>query len=334
MSTRPRSRLHEEEEEHVNHERWLVTYADMVTLLMVLFIVMFSISQVDQRKFQELRDGLAAGFGAQDSILEGANSLQPEMGARPVSPDLQPISADPAARARVQRAVEESRRLERDRRAADARRELARLEALRERLMTALEEAGLRGDVRASYDERGLVLSLVSRHVVFENDLAVLTARGISVVDQLGAVLAAVPDPVQVDGHTNQVPVKPRYYDTDWDLSAARALTVLGRLQGVAGLPPRRLSLAAYGHTRPMVDPSLPRSQRVNKRVDVVVLASTDHETSALIPGLARERRSGTSEAPGPSGPGAAATGDGATAAGAPQLSLPPSPLLPPGPDS
>ncbi len=333
MSTRPRSRLHEEEEEHVNHERWLVTYADMVTLLMVLFIVMFSISQVDQRKFMELRDGLAVGFGGQGSILDGARSLHPEMGDQAVSPDLQPVLADPATRARVERAVEETRRLERDRRAADARRELARLEALRERLMKALGDAGLRGDVRASYDERGLVLSLVSRHVVFENDLAVLTARGVSVVDQLGAVLTAVPDPVQVDGHTNQVPVKPRYYATDWDLSAARALTVLGRLQQVAGLPPRRLSLAAYGHTRPMVDPSLPRSQRVNKRVDVVVLASTDRETSALIPGLARQRRSGSPDAPGPSGPGAATTGDGTTAAGAPQLTLPPT-LLPPGPDS
>ena len=79
-----RRKKHEDHEEHENHERWLVTYADMVTLLMVLFIVMFAMSQVDERKYAQLKEGLAAGFGESDAILTGSESIQTQPGAAPV----------------------------------------------------------------------------------------------------------------------------------------------------------------------------------------------------------------------------------------------------------
>ncbi|WP_370250549.1 flagellar motor protein MotB [Nocardioides sp.] len=282
-----RRHRHEEHEEHENHERWLVTYADMVTLLMVLFIVMFAISQVDQKKFAELRDGLAAGFGSQDSLLNGSKSLAPEPGANQAAPVLGGMSGE--EQALVQAALEKTKALEAGRREGDAKAELNRLETVRKKLEAALKSAGLESDLRTSYDGRGLVLSLVSKHVVFENDLATLTPRGLAIVDRIGAVLATIPDPVEVDGHTNQVPVKPKYYPTDWDLSAARALTVLRRLEAVAGIPARRLSLAAFGHTRPLIDPAKPGSQELNKRVDLVVMAATEQQTTALLPGLAAD---------------------------------------------
>src|SRR5881628_2186089 len=72
---RGRRRQADHEEEHENHERWLLTYADMITLLMVLFIVLFAISQVDQKKFNQLKDGLAAGFGVQTSVLDGSEGV-------------------------------------------------------------------------------------------------------------------------------------------------------------------------------------------------------------------------------------------------------------------
>jgi chemotaxis protein MotB len=95
----------------------------------------------------------------------------------------------------------------------------------------------------------------------------------------MATVLATVPDPLEVDGHTNQMGVKPKYFATDWDLSAARAVTVLRRLNEVAGLPSDRLSLAAFGHERPLVDPSRPGSQRINKRVDIVVLSGLSSQS-------------------------------------------------------
>src|ERR1041385_6306245 len=81
-----RSKLHEEHEEHVNHERWLITYADMITLLMVLFIVMFAISQVDQRRFNQLKDGMAAGFGQSSSPFQGSEGQMDAEGVSALTP--------------------------------------------------------------------------------------------------------------------------------------------------------------------------------------------------------------------------------------------------------
>ena len=269
----------EEHEEHENHERWLVTYADMVTLLMVLFIVMFSMSVVDEKKFNALKAGLAAGFGQSESVLTGSESILEQPGVS----SIQPVRADvfPGATPRDQHAedlAEEERQ-----RYSDAEHEVRRLRDLMARLESALREAGLRHDVRADIDERGLVLSLTSRHVVFEADRADLSARGERVLDTVAPVLRAVPDALRIDGHTNQVPVKPKYFDTDWDLSAARALTVLRHLTESGDIADHRMSAAAFGHEKPLVDPSEPGSQRVNKRVDIVVLSGLPPATRDLL---------------------------------------------------
>lgn len=290
MSTR--RRRHEDEEEHDNHERWLVTYADMVTLLMVLFIVLFAMSQVDQKKFNALKDGLAAGFGQSTSVLDGSSSILEQPGTAamaPVAPALSFQELSEVELASTSNGVAEAMQ-DAVRRRQDAEAEVTRFETLRDELLKALREKGLADDVRISYDERGLVLSLVSRHVVFRADLATLSPRGRSVVDTMAGVLDGVDEPLQVDGHTNQVPVKPKYFATDWDLSAARALTVLRRLDELGGLPSSRLMLAAYGHEKPLVDPALPGSQGVNKRVDVVVLSSLPPETRAMLDDVAAAR--------------------------------------------
>lgn len=292
---------HEEPEEHENHERWLVTYADMVTLLMVLFIVMFAMSQVDERKFYELRSGLAAGFGSGDSILNGRPALEEGPGTTAtgtIAPQLDLAEAPTEVREAVEQAVDKSEQLRKERAAAEIAAEADRLGEVRERLMKALKDQGLEDDVRAGLSDRGLVVSLVSKHVVFEANLASLSARGQEVVDTLAPVLASLPDNLEIDGHTNQVQVKPKYYDTDWDLSAARALTVLRRLNERHGLAADRLSLAAFGNSRPLVPPQREGSQKVNKRVDIVVLTSLPQGPAADLPDVlarkeARDRTEG-----------------------------------------
>ena len=88
---------------------------------------------------------------------------------------------------------------------------------------------------------------------------------------------------LRIDGHTNQVPVKPKYFASDWDLSAARAVTVLRHLSEVGGIPGSRLSAEAFGHEKPLIDPSKPGSQRVNKRVDIVVVADLSPAARAVL---------------------------------------------------
>ena len=284
MSSRRHRRGHEEE--HENHERWLVTYADMVTLLMVLFIVMFAMSQVDQKKFNALKDGLAAGFGQSTSILDGSSNILEQPGtavAAPIAPDTVSADLPPAEQAAVQRATARIQRMAGDRTAAAAQNEATRLSGVMAKLSKVLKAHGLQDDVTAKIDERGLVVSLVSRHVTFEPDQAALSPRGREVLDVMAPVLRDLDEPLQIDGHTNQVKVKPRYFASDWELSSARAITVLRYLGESEGVPERRMSAAAYGHLRPLVDPRKPGSQEVNKRVDIVVVSTLPSDSRALL---------------------------------------------------
>ena len=284
-----RRKRHVEPEEHENHERWLVTYADMLTLLMVLFIVMFAMSQVDQVKYNALKNGLADGFGADNSVLDGSDSILEnkldDMG--PNAPELfQELSSEEqkaVAQALGQLEVGKGTKY------AAARAEYERLEKVRRKIVGALAKKGLTDDIRTVIDERGLVVSLVSKHVVFRPDVADLSPRGQQVVDTLAPVLRGLTEQLRVDGHTNQVKVQPRYFDTDWDLSSARAVTVLRRLNEVNRVPATRLSLSAFGHERPLMDPSLPRSQDINKRVDIVVLPDIDSDTQQLLDDVAAD---------------------------------------------
>ena len=287
---------HEEHEEHENHERWLVTYADMVTLLMVLFIVMFAMSQVDQKKFMQLKEGLAAGFGQSDSILDGNPSIQDQPGVSamgPIAPNLssQDLTAEQAKMvdSAVQEGLQQASARAQQQNFSDATAEARRLDGVRKQLQAALAKQGLKGDVQTTIDSRGLVVSLVSRHVVFDADSAVLTARGQEVVDALAPALKAIDAPLEIDGHTNQEPVKPKYFATDWDLSAARAVTVLRRLNETFGIPADRLQISAFGHTRPLVPVSEPDSQEINKRVDIVVLTTLPADSAAQLPDAAAQ---------------------------------------------
>ncbi|UMG92967.1 flagellar motor protein MotB [Nocardioides sp. TF02-7] len=289
-----RRRRDDQDEEHTD-ERWLVTYADMVTLLMVLFIVMFAMSNVDERKYQDLKSSLADGFGRSTSILNGASPTLDERGpTEPSAPTYDRLleQLTTSEQRLVAEYVADRDRLRQQRAHAGAADDVERLLAVRRKIDRALRAAGLRGDVRTTIDERGLVVSLVSRHVVFQPDVARLTDRGRRVVDAVAPVLAELTEPIQVDGHTNQEPVRPRYFPTDWELSAARAVHVLRRLNEVNGLPADRLRATGYGHTRPLVDPDRPGSQRINKRVDLVVLSQGPAATRARIAAAHEEETS------------------------------------------
>jgi chemotaxis protein MotB len=292
---------HEQHEEHENHERWLVTYADMVTLLMVLFIVMFAMSQVDQKKFNALKEGLAAGFGQSTSIQDGSSSIldQPgEAAAEPIAPnkfavEVKQVQAATTSSA-TSKAIADHDEAQADLKYAEAKAEVDRLKDLLARLHAALAAHGLEDDMQAKIDNRGLVLSMVSRHVVFEPNLATLTDRGRTLVDTLAPVLRDLPDPLEIDGHTNQAKGKPKFYASDWDLSAARAVTVLRHLNEVNHVPTDRLTASAFGHTKPLVDPSKAGSQAVNKRVDIVVLSTLPSDTRALIEDVLKKTPEGS----------------------------------------
>jgi chemotaxis protein MotB len=293
-----RRRKHVAHEEHENHERWLVTYADMLTLLMVLFIVMFAMSAVDQRKFQALADGLADGFGAPSVAFKGrpaaldADSKTSAMTVDGVAPSLQEGLAVPSQTKRDaeadKRAVAAADRLKVAAAANAAEREVKNMRDVQEKITRALRAKKMENAVRFKITERGLVVTIVTSEVIFAGDRADLLAGGRTVLDAIAPALVDLPNTIQVDGHTNQLPVPTVNYPSAWELSTARASTVVRFLHG-RGVPEQRLSASGYAGTRPLYPPDDPRAPSLNRRVEVVVLSNLDPTAKALLPAAAGE---------------------------------------------
>lgn len=287
-----RKRASHHEEEHENHERWLISYADMVTLLMVLFIVLFALSQVDLDKYNALRSGLSTTLtGQSPTLLDGSESILAEPGASPITP-ISPITG--ASDPELRRAIDEALRNEDRRRAIEQYEEVLKkvdeLIALQSQVTDKLTAGDLNEDVETAVTEDGLRISLVSRNVIFDANQASLTARGQAVVASLAPILAELPNNLRIEGHTNQAAGKPLFFASDWDLSAARAITVLRLLNERFAIPAERLSALGYGKTRPLLPITDPLSQEVNKRVDIIVRTDLGSPTAALVRRAVAER--------------------------------------------
>jgi chemotaxis protein MotB len=150
----------------------------------------------------------------------------------------------------------------------------------------ALRRAHLRDSVRFHFDERGLVVTVVTSAVVFEGDKAELLPVGRRIVDAISPALRGLPNAIQIDGHTNQLPVPTVNYPSSWELSTARASAVT-RYLTAKGIGAERLAAAGYADTRPLVDPKDPRSVTMNRRVDIVVMSTLPPSQRALLPSVA-----------------------------------------------
>ena len=286
---------HEEHEEHVNHERWLVSYADMLTLLFVLFVVLFSMSSVDQKKFAELAAGLSQGFGAPTAALSGSPATLDGSGNA-----TQVVSIDPGAnpgdagaatlsakeKKAVDAALKAASRAKASRNAQAAVKEAENLKKIEQRITAALVKARLQNQVKFTINERGLVITVVTNEVVFDGNRANLQAGGAEILDAIAPVVAKLPNNVEVDGHTNQLKARTTYYPSGWELSAARASTVVRYLSS-HGLAKDRMSAVGFSDTKPLIDPRDPKSVQMNRRVDVVVLTTLTAEQAALLPAAA-----------------------------------------------
>jgi chemotaxis protein MotB len=232
---RPQAPGHEEE--HENHERWLVTYADMLTVLMALFIVMFALSVVDKAKFQKFAEGLNGDLGNGASLLSGGSGLQ-QAGDTPI--DLQAaITALDEKQSRQQAAAQEREDLER----------------ARQKILQALVAEHMEDKVRFKLDERGLVVTVVTDDVLFALGSATLRPQGNAVLDAIAPALKALPNKVTVEGHTDDLPISGRF-PSNWELSAERATSVLRYLLDTHAVPAQRLSAAGYADQRPLTPTS------------------------------------------------------------------------------
>ena len=288
---------HEEHEEHVNHERWLVSYADMLTLLFVLFVVLFSMSDVNKKKFAQLAAGLQEGFGSQSAAftsrggnLDGSGNntaiMQIDPGANPGDGTSGTQGLNEKQKSAVEAALKAQSRAQASQNAQAATKEAENLKKIENKISDALAKEKLLGSVKFTIDRRGLVVTIVTNEVVFDGNRADLQPGGQKILDAIAPTLVKLPNNIEVDGNTNQLNSPTTYYPSGWELSAARASTTVRYLVG-HGLAKKRMSAVGLSDTKPLISPSDPRSVTMNRRVDVVVLTTLPADQAALLPAAA-----------------------------------------------
>lgn len=271
-------RRHVEEAEHAegNGERWLLTYADMITLLLALFIVLFAVSTINSKKFLALAAGFQQAFNPNPGILPSSNgllanaSLAPTTGVK-VAPSIAiktipnatttPTTTRPNATATTTTPASAG---------APGQQPLAKIQA---EVNQALAAKGLQQDASTAITQEGLVVQILSDHVFYATDVANLNATGNEVVDTIASVLRTDTNDVDVEGYTDNAPIFGGPYTTNMELSAERAVNVVVRLYKVDGLTESRLASIGYGSTHPLVPNTTPSNMAENRRVDVVILA-------------------------------------------------------------
>ena len=243
----------EEPEKPENTERWLISYADFITLLMVFFVVLYSMSQVDANKYEELAQSLNVALTGGTGVLDanpGVISIDTSgSSGKPVTPP-PPGSGENNIRS-----------------------EMADMESLQKRLDTYFQDNNMSASVSTSIDERGLVVSL-NDTVLFDPGKAALKSGSLNELLAVGQALNTLDNYIRVEGHTDNVPISNAQFPSNWELSAARATTVVRIFTDNAHIPPEKLSAVGYGEYKPVADNSTPEGRSRNRRVDIILLSS------------------------------------------------------------
>ncbi len=268
-----------EPEHAANHERWMISYADMLTLLLALFIVMFAISKVDQQKFIQFAQGANAAFGGSGQVVLNGQGGS-EMGSDGIMQNNKPpatdgMNVDPGKAAQMIAA-------EQARQSAQAA-EKQRLDELKKKLEKDLSDRGLRDAVQLKIDERGLVVNILTDQVIFDSGSATIRTEGARLLDLIAPSVKALPNKITIEGHTDNVPINTAQFPSNWELSQARAASVLQRFRA-DGVEETRMSLAGYGEQRPLDTNATDLGRKNNRRVAVVVLANVPQPLAASTP--------------------------------------------------
>jgi len=251
-----RKKNHGENKESM--DRWLVTYADLITLLMIFFVLMYTMSQVDARKYAAVANSLSLVLTGQalsvlddqgPSLADGLSGQQLPEGAGEV----------PANQGQLQEV-----------------KELIQEFIETQDVESPTGESGNKttklGEYIVVYEqERGLVISFKDT-LLFSSGSDELTPQARGIIRQVGEALAQLPNYIRVEGHTDDLPINTSKFPSNWELSVLRASNVVHVLQEDGGVPAERMSIIGYGEYRPLVPNDDDLSRAMNRRVDIVIL--------------------------------------------------------------
>jgi chemotaxis protein MotB len=264
-------------EEHVNHERWMVSYADFITLLFAFFVMMYSISIVNTGKFKVLSESLTAAF------TDPARSLEPiQVGDLVRAPaemqdqsfaDPQPKPIRPVEMRQMAKLVDVDPVL--------LDKASKQLDEIQERVETAMAEMIDQGAITVQRSEYWIEIEMNSS-ILFESGSSILYPRVVPILTQLGRVMIDFPNHVHVEGYTDTVPINTEMFPSNWELSGSRAATVV-RLFEFTGVKPDRLAAIGYGEYYPVAENTNAEGRARNRRVVAVVLAEIGEKIDATI---------------------------------------------------
>jgi chemotaxis protein MotB len=260
--------------EHENEERWLLTYSDMITLLMALFMVLFSISSVNTSKYTQLQKSLQDAFsgkiltGGKSIANTGSDGKAPSDQAQPAIVPIKPqVGQTSTASAKSSEAKENQ--------------EFQRIKA---QIDAYARKHGLSNQLKATIARRGLVVRLLTDRVVFDPGQAALKPPALPLLTQVAhAINIDKTHPIMVEGHTDNVPISGSQFPSNWELSTARASVVV-RFLIHAGIYKYRLGAAGYADLFPVASNSTASGRSKNRRVEIVLLRK-DQSITPDIPG-------------------------------------------------
>jgi chemotaxis protein MotB len=256
-----------DDEEHENEERWLLTYADMITLLMTLFMVLFAISSVNTTKFELLSKSLSEALSGK--VVTGGPSIQ-ETGAKDTTE--QPTSEPPIPAIQPVVKVSSSTGGATMPKLTAADREQEDFNKLKTQIDDYAKEHGLQSALQTTVARRGLVIRLLTDRVVFASGQAHLEPASTGLLTALARLLVTeVRHPIVVQGHTDSRPIASSQFPTNWELSTARATQVV-RFFIRHGVASRRLQAAGVAAQRPLASNSSEFGRSRNRRVEIVLV--------------------------------------------------------------
>lgn len=226
-------------QEKENSERWLLTYSDLITLLMVFFVVLYSASNVNQKKYEKLANSMSYAFTGGSGIIDGGQNADVSSSDNELSPLIQ---------------TEEEK-----------------LQSIEGQVDSMIDELGLKESVSTSIEERGLVISFNDR-IFFDSAKADIKEEMNSKLVSLATILNKINNYVRVEGHTDNIPIKNEYFNSNWQLSSIRASNVVEFFIEQGNISPDRLSAVGYGEYRPIADNNTDDGRAKNRRVDILIL--------------------------------------------------------------
>lgn len=233
-------------QEHENHERWLVSYADFITLLFAFFVMLYAHSNMNKEMAQQISESFRQAM-AEGKLTQALSKLLGAEAARPAGVPKRIESKPQAPVATVEL--------------------LPSLQMLNRQLEKEIQA----GRLEVRLERRGLVISL-KEAAFFPPGNDVIQPEALPTLATIAAELKRTPNPIRLEGHTDSIPIRTGRFPTNWHLSSSRAVSMLEHFSASFGIPAERMAVAGFADTAPVADNDTPEGRARNRRVDIVVL--------------------------------------------------------------